>query len=77
MQQRTAMNEYLNSVFDLVSISVENYISRDFAHLQINFGCTGGQHRSVYSAEQTARYLKNKYKVKVVITHTNKDNWVR
>ena len=77
LQQRTMMNEYLNSVFDLVSISVENYISRGFAHLQINFGCTGGQHRSVYGAEQTARYLKNKYKVKVVLTHTNRDNWVR
>lgn len=77
LQQRTTMNEFLNSVFDLVSISVENYISRDFAHLQINFGCTGGQHRSVYGAEQTARYLKNKYKVKVILTHTNKDNWVR
>ena len=77
LQQRTTMNEYLNSVFDLVSISVENYISRDFGHLQINFGCTGGQHRSVYGAEQTARYLKNKYKVKVVLNHTNRDNWVR
>ncbi|UAY54131.1 RapZ C-terminal domain-containing protein [Arachidicoccus terrestris] len=77
LQQRTSMNEFLNSVFDLVSISVENYISRDFAHLQINFGCTGGQHRSVYSADQTARYLKNKYKVKVILTHTNKDNWVQ
>lgn len=77
LQQRTTMNEFLNSVFDLVSISVENYISRDFAHLQINFGCTGGQHRSVYSAEQTARYLKNKYKVKVILTHTNQENWVK
>lgn len=77
LQQRTSMNEFLNSVFDLVSISVENYISRGFAHLQINFGCTGGQHRSVYSADQTARYLKNKYKVKVILTHTNKDNWVQ
>jgi len=77
LQQRTSMNEYLNSVFDLVSISVENYLSRDFGHLQINFGCTGGQHRSVYSAEQTARYLKNKYKVKILLTHTNKENWVR
>ena len=77
LQQRTSMNEFLNSVFDLVSISVENYLDRDFGHLQINFGCTGGQHRSVYAAEQTARYLSNKYKVKIELRHTNKNNWVK
>ncbi|HTN38555.1 MAG TPA: RNase adapter RapZ [Arachidicoccus sp.] len=77
LEQRTTMNEFLNSVFDLVDISVENYIPRGFQHLQINFGCTGGQHRSVYAAEQTARHLKNKYKVNVRLTHLNSEYWVR
>lgn len=77
LEQRTKMNEFLNSVWDLIDITVEEYLRRDFSHLMINFGCTGGQHRSVYAAEQTARHLRNKYKVKVNISHTNSGNWVR
>ena len=71
------MNTFLNSVWDLIDISVENYLERDFEHLSINFGCTGGQHRSVYASEQTARHLRNKYKVKVELNHLNKENWLR
>jgi RNase adaptor protein for sRNA GlmZ degradation len=77
LAQRTKMNTFLNSVWDLIDITVEDYLSRDFSSLQINFGCTGGQHRSVYAAEQTARHLRNKYKVKVVLEHTNQVNWVK
>ena len=77
LEQRTKMNEYLNSVWDLIDITVEDYLKRGFSHLMINFGCTGGQHRSVYAAEQTARHLRNKYKVKVLLEHTNSDNWLR
>ena len=77
LEQKTKMNTFLNSVWDLIDITVDNYLSRDFESLQINFGCTGGQHRSVFAAEQTARHLKNKYKVKVVLAHTNQTNWVK
>jgi aminoglycoside/choline kinase family phosphotransferase len=77
LEQKTKMNTFLNSVWDLIDITVENYLTRDFESLQINFGCTGGQHRSVFAAEQTARHLKNKYKVKVVLGHTNQTNWVK
>ena len=75
LEQRTRINEFLNSVWDLIDITVEDYLKRGFKHLQINFGCTGGQHRSVYAAEQTARHLRNKYKVKVILNHTNEGNW--
>lgn len=77
LEQRTKMNEFLNSVWDLIDITVEDYLKRGFSHLMINFGCTGGQHRSVYAAEQTARHLRNKYKVKVQLMHTNSANWLR
>lgn len=77
LEQRTHMNEFLNSVWDLIDITVAEYLRRDFSHLMINFGCTGGQHRSVYAAEQTARHLRNKYKVKVKLEHTNQANWVK
>ena len=77
LEEHTRMNEFLNSVYNLVDISVEDYIQRGFESLMINFGCTGGQHRSVYAAEQTARHLKNKYKVRVLIKHQNQENWVK
>lgn len=77
LEQRTKMNEFLNSVWDLIDITVEDYLKRGFSNLMINFGCTGGQHRSVYAAEQTARHLRNKYKVKTILQHTNKENWVK
>jgi aminoglycoside/choline kinase family phosphotransferase len=75
LEQRTKMNEYLNSVWDLIDINIEDYLQRGFSNLMINFGCTGGQHRSVYAAEQTARHLRNKYKLKVELNHTNEANW--
>ena len=77
LQQQTKMDLFLNSVFDLVDISTDDYLKRGFDSLMINFGCTGGQHRSVYAAEQTARHLRNKYNLKVIISHTNSDNWVK
>lgn len=77
LEQQTRMTEFLNSVFDLIDITVEDYVQRGFSDLMISFGCTGGQHRSVYSAEQTARHLRNKYKVRTVVTHYNEGNWVR
>lgn len=78
LEQRTKMTDFLNSVFDVVDISVENYIQRDFENLMISFGCTGGQHRSVYAAEQTARHLRNKYGVKVILHHIVQEakNWI-
>lgn len=77
LEQETRMSQFLNSVWDLIDITVEDYLQRGFESLQINFGCTGGQHRSVYAAEQTARHLKNKYRLKVEPQHTNEANWKR
>lgn len=53
----------------LVSQSVENYIKRGFTNLMVSYGCTGGQHRSVYFAERLAMYVKEKYDVEVVLSH--------
>ena len=75
LEQRTRMPDFLNSMFSIVDISVEEYIKRGFEHLAINFGCTGGQHRSVYAAEALARHLRNKFKVKIELKHTNTANW--
>ena len=77
LEQQTKMNSFLNSVWDLIDINIEDYLQRGFENLQINFGCTGGQHRSVFAAEQTARHLRNKYKLNVELQHTNQENWVK
>jgi RNase adapter protein RapZ len=78
LEQQTRMPEFLNSVFDVVDISVENYIRRGFDNLSISFGCTGGQHRSVYAADALARHLRNKFNVKIELTHIEQEskNWV-
>ncbi len=77
LEQQTKMTDFLNSVYDIVDIAVEDYIKRGFESLEVNFGCTGGQHRSVYAAEAVNRHLKNKFGVKTTIDHLNKENWVQ
>jgi RNase adaptor protein for sRNA GlmZ degradation len=60
---------FLESVYALVDHHVERFMERDFSHLQVSFGCTGGQHRSVYSAEALARHLKEKYRINIELHH--------
>lgn len=69
LEQQTRMEDFLNSVYNVVDIAVENYIQRNFESLMINFGCTGGQHRSVYAADALARHLRNKYGVRTIVNH--------
>ncbi len=73
LETRTDMPKFLEGVFSVVDISVEDYIIRGFDNLQISFGCTGGQHRSVYAAEQTKKHLESKYGVQVNIIHLEQD----
>lgn len=69
---------FLANVKATIEPTVENYLERGFDHLMISFGCTGGQHRSVYSADQIAAHLKQRYGVKVVLQHLvqERKNWV-
>jgi hypothetical protein len=78
LEQKTKIAEFLNSVYTIVDISVEDYIKRGFETLQVSFGCTGGQHRSVFAADNLARHLRNKFKVKVELSHVEQDakNWI-
>lgn len=69
---------FLNSVYALVDHHVERFLERGFDHLQVSFGCTGGQHRSVYCAEHLALHLKDKYPVRIHLIHRERgiDKWL-
>lgn len=69
LEGQSSVSAYLSSVKALVEGSVENYRSRGFRSLMVSFGCTGGQHRSVYLAEQLAKYLRRERGVNVELRH--------
>lgn len=69
LETKTEMPKFLSLVKEIVSINIDNYLERNFEHLQINFGCTGGQHRSVYCAEKTAAFIREKYPQATVTIH--------
>ncbi len=64
---------FLLSAQRLVDASVEKYLARNFTSLAVAFGCTGGQHRSVYCAEQTAAWIRKHYDCQVIIQHREQD----
>ena len=70
LEEKDSVNEFLKSVYSIVDNSVKNYLRRDFKNLMINFGCTGGQHRSVYCAENLAKHLKENFDVIIEVNHT-------
>ncbi len=76
LTQQESVHQYLASVMSLVDASVSNYQQRGFRHLMVSFGCTGGQHRSVFLAEQVAKRLSTRG-VNVVVRHREQEKWVR
>ena len=64
-----SVHQFLGNVMSLVDASANSYQSRGFKHLMVSFGCTGGQHRSVYLAEQLARHLRGRNGIEVVVRH--------
>lgn len=77
LEEKTKMPEFMDHVFALVSLNVADYLERGFTHLSVSFGCTGGQHRSVYAASKLAEFLEKQYPVNVILTHLNSENWVK
>ena len=78
LKTNSQIDNFLQNVYGIVDRAVENYLERSFKSLVINFGCTGGQHRSVYSADQLAKHLTEKYGVQVALNHIEqeKKGWI-
>jgi aminoglycoside/choline kinase family phosphotransferase len=72
--QQESVHQFLASAASLVEASVSDYQCRGFQNLMVSFGCTGGQHRSVYLAEQLAERLRQKNGVEVVVRHVALEN---
>ncbi|MGB0012037.1 MAG: RNase adapter RapZ [Candidatus Sulfotelmatobacter sp.] len=74
LNQQESVHQFLASVMSLVDASVNNYQQRRFKNLMVSFGCTGGQHRSVFLAEQVAKRLRGRNGVEVVLQHRELEN---
>jgi UPF0042 nucleotide-binding protein len=61
IEVQTVMTKFLEKVYEIIDMAVDNYLERNFSNLQVGFGCTGGQHRSVYASEMLAKHLRKKY----------------
>jgi aminoglycoside/choline kinase family phosphotransferase len=69
LNQEESVHQFLASVLTLVDSSISSYQQRGFKNLMVSFGCTGGQHRSVFLAEQLARRLRNRNGLEIVLRH--------
>ena len=77
LQEQEMLHQFFASAKSLVDLSVDVYRRRGFQHLMVSFGCTGGQHRSVYLAEQMAKHLRTQHGVAVVLLHREQEFWPR
>jgi aminoglycoside/choline kinase family phosphotransferase len=69
LNEQDSVHQFFDNVTSLVDASIESYRSRGFSDLMVSFGCTGGQHRSVYLAERLAKHLREKNGVQVALRH--------
>ena len=69
LEEDGEMLPFLEQAYQLVDFSVKRYMDRGFQNLMVSFGCTGGQHRSVYSAEKMAQHINEKFGVEVQLIH--------
>jgi aminoglycoside/choline kinase family phosphotransferase len=73
LNQQESVHQYFANVLSLVDASVAAYQARGFNNLMVSFGCTGGQHRSVFLAEQLARHLRAVSGVEVIVRHIEQE----
>jgi len=70
LEDEPAVGLFLENVFNIVDFSVRNYLERNFSHLMVSFGCTGGRHRSVYCARKLSEHLGNEFgNIRIQLSH--------
>ena len=69
LESQYEVNNFFNEIAGIMDMAVRNYLERGFTHLMVSFGCTGGQHRSVYMANKLAGYIQQKFDVEVNLNH--------
>jgi len=74
LDRQESVHQFLSHAISLIDASVANYRQRGFSSLMASFGCTGGQHRSVYLAEQLAEHLRSVNGIEVVVRHIELEN---
>ena len=74
LEEKSEVGKFLENIYEIIDLSVEEYTARNFKYLMINFGCTGGQHRSVYCAEKMAEHLRKKYDIEISLNHNELKN---
>ena len=77
LNQQESVHQFLSNVLSLVDASVKSYQGRGFKNLMVSFGCTGGQHRSVFLAEQLAKRLRAVSGVEVTVRHIELENMAK
>jgi len=73
LESQPEAQKFLQDTFKLVDQSVEHYIGNKWTNLMVSYGCTGGQHRSVYSVEKLADHLSHKYDINIIKIHIEQD----
>lgn len=68
-KENTNIDSFVENVINTIEPTIENYLNRGFDHLSINFGCTGGQHRSVYCTEALSNYIQSKFDTHLIVWH--------
>jgi aminoglycoside/choline kinase family phosphotransferase len=75
LKKEKEVKKFIDNTYTIIKASIKNYKERNFTDLMVNFGCTGGRHRSVYFAEQIAKLIKKDFNIKVKLRHTELETY--
>lgn len=77
LEERDDVQTFFKLISETIELAVKAYLGRKFSSLSVAFGCTGGQHRSVYLSEKLAKYLQGKFDITISVKHLNRVGWLK